>query len=379
MENLYDERINALIKDNYQQIRWIFGRANLDFIYLPMFFNDEETREKVLYYAPYLTSNIIENVELRSSYLLGYMSHQENREKITPSLLYSPKPDNEEWIFQVQTIDIDSEDTNEIIHWVEDIIFEINEELESAKPRRYIRYDEDLDEYGAAMPDISLDASSPVEYSSTPDLSEKAKNWLKGFSRKCVEEEDYTERTSKHAPSNLNDILDEDVRETLEELEQNIERLRLLGIPLNVIVDFVAKYETISRLLITDDLRIFLPDYSDLEVEMGPLCKAVYLLFLFHPEGIVLQRLEDHHNELVNYYKQTSGTKQLTPRMIDTIKRLEYPGDNTINYTLSRIKASFKASIDEHLAKHYYIAGRPGEPYKVSLNPDLIEWEDEDE
>ena len=378
MENLYDERINALIKDNYQQIRWIFGRANLDFIYLPMFFNDEETREKVLYYAPYLTSNIIENVELRSSYLLGYMSHQENREKITPSLLYSPKPDNEEWIFQVQTIDIDSEDTNEIIHWVEDIIFEINEELESAKPRRYISY-EDLDEDGAAMPDISLDASSPVEYSSTPDLSEKAKNWLKGFSRKCVEEEDYTERTSKHAPSNLNDILDEDVRETLEELELKIERLRLLGIPLNVIVDFVAKYETISRLLITDDLRIFLPDYSDLEVEMGPLCKAVYLLFLFHPEGIVLQRLEDHHNELVNYYKQTSGTKQLTPRMIDTIKRLEYPGDNTINYTLSRIKASFKASIDEHLAKHYYISGKPGGSYKVSLNPDLIEWEDEDE
>jgi hypothetical protein len=64
--------------------------------------------------------------------------------------------------------------------------------------------------------------------------------------------------------------------------------------------------------------------------------------------------------------------------MIDTINRLEYPGDNTINYTLSRIKASFKAKIDEHLAKHYYIAGRPSEPYKVSLNPDLIEWEEEE-
>ena len=99
VENMYDERINALVKDNYQQVKWIFGRANLDFIYLPMFFNDEETKDKVLYYAPYLTAEIIEKAELRSSYLLGYMSHGENREKITPSLIYSPRRVNEEWIF----------------------------------------------------------------------------------------------------------------------------------------------------------------------------------------------------------------------------------------------------------------------------------------
>ena len=184
VENQYDERINAIIREIYEQLKWTFKRANLDFIYLPMFFNDEETKEKILYYAPYLTSDIIEKVELRSSYLLGYMSHQENREKIIPSLLYSPKKNDEEWIFQGQAIELDSEDTNEIIHWVEDVIFEINEELESAKPRRYIRYDEDIEEDGAAMSDASLDASSPVEYSSTPDLYEKAKKWL--CSKKCV-------------------------------------------------------------------------------------------------------------------------------------------------------------------------------------------------
>lgn len=27
MENLYDERVNALVRDNYQQIKWIFERA----------------------------------------------------------------------------------------------------------------------------------------------------------------------------------------------------------------------------------------------------------------------------------------------------------------------------------------------------------------
>ena len=373
VENQYDERINTIIKEKYDWLKYQFKLANLDFVYLPMFFNDEETKEKVLYYAPYLTSDIIEKAELRSSYLLGYMSHIENKDKISPSLLFAPKKEDGEWIFQGETIDLD-DNSNGIIKWFEEAISDVEEDLSYEKTPDNRRYDEDIEDFKTAIAEECPAEFGQVEYSSTPDIQNRIKQYAKSFSRKVVEEE----RATGVAPSTLDDILDEDVRDTLEELEEKIKRLRLLGIPLDVIVDFVARYETISRLRITDDLRIFLPDYGDLEVEMGPLCKAVYLLFLFHPEGIVLQRLEDHHNELVNFYKQTSGAKQMTPRMIDTINRLEYPGDNTINYTLSRIKASFKAKIDEHLAKHYYIAGRPSEPYKVSLNPDLIEWEEEE-
>ena len=60
VENQYDERVNAIIKEKYDWLRWTFKRANLDFVYLPMFFNDEEIKEKVLYYAPYLTEEIME-------------------------------------------------------------------------------------------------------------------------------------------------------------------------------------------------------------------------------------------------------------------------------------------------------------------------------
>ena len=84
VENLYNARINAIIKEIYEQLKWTFKRANLDFIYLPMFFNDEETKEKILYYAPYLTSEIIENAELRNNYLLSYMSNLGNRDEIGP-------------------------------------------------------------------------------------------------------------------------------------------------------------------------------------------------------------------------------------------------------------------------------------------------------
>ena len=110
VENQYDERINAIIKEKYDWLKYQFKRANLDFVYLPMFFNDEEIREKVLYYAPYLTSEIMEKVELRSIYLLCYMSHIENKVKIIPSFLYAPQKEEEEWVFQGQTIDLSEKD-----------------------------------------------------------------------------------------------------------------------------------------------------------------------------------------------------------------------------------------------------------------------------
>ena len=386
VENLYDEHINTLIRDSYQQIKWIFGRANLDFIYLPMFFNDEETKEKVLYYAPYLTSEIIEKAELRSSYLLGYMSHQENREKITPSLLYFPQKDNEDWIFQGQTIDIDGDEGSLIIQWFEDTAVGIEEKLSEEKSNRirlHVRFDEDEDDGVLYRCDEDWENEEPqVEYSSTPGLWDKLGRGLKKFGRACLEEEEDTKTTREPAPSSLDEILDEDVRETLEELEKKIERLRLLGIPLDIIVAFVARYETISRLRITDDLRLFLPDYNNIEVKMPALYKAVYLLFIYHrKEGIVLQQLEKYHSELVMFYRKTKNTEQLTPRQLESINKLEssWDDDGSIYVVLSRIKKLFKNAIDEHLAKHYYIEGRPGQPYNITLSQDLIIWEDEDE
>lgn len=379
VENLYDERINSLIKDNYHHVKWIFERANLDFVYLPMFFNDEETKEKVLYYAPYLTTEIIEKAELRSNYLLGYMSHIENREKVTPSLIYSPKSDNEEWVFQGQTIDIDG-NGGLSIQWFENVVAEIEEEIseeESNDIRLHIPVSDEekvSDEDGAKQ---------QVEYSSTPSIWDKMRRKAAKFG-KCIVEEDEGSIGTPHesAQSKLDDILDEDVRETLEELEKKIERLRLLGIPLDAIVDFVSKYETISRLRITDDLRIFLPDYNNIEVKISALYKALYLLFIYHrKEGIVLQQLEKYHSELVLFYRKTKKNDQLTQRQLDSINRLEssWDGDGSIHVGLTRIRTAFKAVIDEHLAKHYYIDGKPGEPYNIALSNDLIIWGDEDE
>ena len=343
VENQYDEYINAIIKSHYEQLKWTFAMAHLEFVYLPMFFNDEETKEKVLYYAPYLTTDILEKAELRSSYLLGYMSHVKNREKIAPSFLYAPKKEGDEWVYLGLPINLPATNDRDSFQWLERAVLGIADQL-FAVSRYQRRYDMDI-EACTPLPDDDF----------------------------CFEE------SAEPTLPRLDEIGEEDVRDTLEELERNIEKLRLWGIPLSALVEFVAKHETVSRLLITDDYSIFLPDYNNLEVKMGPFYKAVYCLFINHPEGIVLQLLEDHHRELVNYYLQTTRKTELTPRMADTIRRLEHPVDSSIHYTLSRINFYFRETIDEHLAKHYYIVGKPGEPYKVALDRNLIVFDDDED
>jgi hypothetical protein len=349
-----------------------------------MFFNDEETKEKILYYAPYLTSEIIENAELRNNYLLSYMSNLGNRDKIGPSLIYAPQKEDDEWIFQGQSIDLDEKNKNSFLRIIEDLIADIEEDIESSRQRLHVILDdEDSDDGILYRSDEDWDESEPkAEYSSTPDLGTKLGRWLKKFGHACIEEEeDYPSASNEPSMPSLDEINEEDVRDTIEELERNIERLRLLGIPLTVIVEFVAKYETISRLYITDDLRILLPDY-DKEVKMPALYKALYILFVMNrKKGIVLQRLEDYHSDLVYLYKKTLGRESLTPRQLQSINKLEssYNNDGSVYVTLTRIKTAFKSVIDDHLAKYYYIAGNPGEPYNISLSEDLIVWEDEDE
>ena len=110
---------------------------------------------------------------------------------------------------------------------------------------------------------------------------------------------------------------------------------------------------------------------------MSAQYKAVYFLFLNHPEGIILQRLEDYHRELVNYYCQTSNKKELTPRMVESIKLMEVYDSHTLNPILSKIKSAFFSEFDEHLAKYYIITGKAGGLYKIELDNRLIEWEDE--
>ena len=170
------------------------------------------------------------------------------------------------------------------------------------------------------------------------------------------------------------EIPDEETRDLLKELEWRISDLKQRGVSAYVLERLINKPEKLSSLVITADYRILLPDYNNMEIQMTPLVKAVYLLFLRHPEGIVFKHLMDYRDELKEIYKKIKGDRWIISQR-RSIEDVTDPMKNSINEKCARVREAFVTRFDERLAKHYIITGERGKPKRITLPQELIEWE----
>ena len=130
--------------------------------------------------------------------------------------------------------------------------------------------------------------------------------------------------------------------------------LHAVGVPLLEELRIEAAKGKLSRLLITKDYRFILEDYHQ-EVELQPVHKAVYLLFLAHPEGIEFKRLADYREELTRYYMATAKMMD-KEKNNEGVDHLVNPLDNAIHEKCSRIKKVFLDMMDEYTASYYIIS-----------------------
>lgn len=173
-----------------------------------------------------------------------------------------------------------------------------------------------------------------------------------------------------------NNDFDTESKQMLEEIAALVEKLELKGLTRFCISQYIDSHnDIISSLVITKDYKIMLPEYN-IEITMTPLHKTLYLLFLKHPEGIILKHLPDYRDELKQLYKNIMGKHILMPRHIKSIDNLTNSSlNNSINEKCSRIREAFVRKFDDRLASNYYITGKRGELKGVKLSPDLIVWE----
>ena len=130
--------------------------------------------------------------------------------------------------------------------------------------------------------------------------------------------------------------------------------LKAIGVPLLEELRIEAAKGKLSKLVITEDYRFVLADYNQ-EVELQPVHKAVYLLFLAHPEGIEFKKLSEYREELTGYYMATAKMMD-TEKIIEGVDHLVNPLDNAINEKCSRIKKAFLELMDEYRASYYIIS-----------------------
>ena len=154
----------------------------------------------------------------------------------------------------------------------------------------------------------------------------------------------------------------EELAEQLRDLARQLQRegrtdllLKAIGVPMLEELRLEAAKGQLSRLVITKDYRFVLADYDNREVELQPVHKAVYLLFLAHPEGIEFKRLAEYREELTRYYMATAKLMD-KEKIAEGVDHLVNPLDNAINEKCSRIKKTFLELMDEYRASYYFIS-----------------------
>ena len=159
----------------------------------------------------------------------------------------------------------------------------------------------------------------------------------------------------------------------MEEVKERVQQLKNYGISESEILSHLHGDQSLIPLIVSRNYRIFLGDDRK-EVQLEPLVKSLYLLFLHHPEGIIFKDLPDYRQELAAIYNKVRPWG-LTDRALRSIEDVTNPMLNSINEKCARIKKVFVAMLDSSIADQYYIKGSRGEAKKIALPRDLVAWE----
>ena len=159
----------------------------------------------------------------------------------------------------------------------------------------------------------------------------------------------------------------EDVDFIGDEIRERVEALKQKGLTPLAISQMIGPLESDPYGLIIDkDYHIWLDNPEHTEVKLSPIHKAVYLLFLKHPEGISFKEIDQYQTELEHYYMNISRRNNLDDVQA-TIERLISPFNNSLNEKCARIKGVFAGLVPEDMVKWYSIEGERGEKKKINL------------
>ena len=136
--------------------------------------------------------------------------------------------------------------------------------------------------------------------------------------------------------------------------------------------------EEMSRIIIDKNGRIFLPDYSPMEVKMPYLPKTVFLFFLIHKEGVEFKSMYNYMHELYEIYQIVALEKNTEASKIRrSLENLVEPVNNRIYEICSIIRRSLSMVVPEVLMEIYCITGKRGEKHQIGIDRLLIKVENE--
>lgn len=121
--------------------------------------------------------------------------------------------------------------------------------------------------------------------------------------------------------------------------------------------------------------KIVLPEMGMLQIGLSPTERAVYLLFLNHPEGIRLAEMGEYKGELRGILNKLSpsDSRETIEGQLENL--CEY-NSNSLSEKMSRIKRKFDEKLGAAMSEHYYIKGPNGGLKKIDLDRNYLQYED---
>ena len=398
IENGYDSDVNDFIRSRYFDLKSMFAHIGMDFYYLPYLLREHDIEAKVRYYAPYLSPKLLVT-KVQSNAFVQFISDTDTKNNLKPSFIFEGSQEGycgDTKFLQIQLSDFDftKPDALEgLIRFIAERRETYYLEMMRNEARHYesavcyeMRQMDESDSCEMSMPSPSAAPSFDIEEERSSRRKPKASKSNAGILGRILrrfgldEDKNLEASDDYQAPEKTEEELAEEqslieTAKVLRELRMTVQKLRLEGVSLMAIHEFIDKQEPLSRMVITPDYRIFLPDYNDMEIEMGALPKAIYFLYLRYPEGIIYKHMQDYYNELLNIYRQLRPNTD-EARLNLTITKVVNPLGNALNENIARIRKAFVEKFDEHLANNYIITGERGSQYSIPLDRDLIIWEE---
>lgn len=117
---------------------------------------------------------------------------------------------------------------------------------------------------------------------------------------------------------------------------------------------------------------IVLPMYPLIQIKLDPLPKALYILLLNHPDGIMPNNIQEYEGELRNIYTAVSGRKKQSAvdRMM---KSTINPAENLLYKNLAIIRESFLYKLRFDIARHYIPVQNRSKAYSIPVSRRLVE------
>ena len=326
VENEYNERLNKFFIE-HKDLRLYHMYK---FVYLPTL-NEELGKNEILHYL-YPDARPEANIQLSltSSYPMPYLVYPEDREKIKQGMFFfrDGRDNHGAEYIEGDYHPLQEGSDEEIIAQLDAIVKKVHSK------------------HGHAA--VYCKGERPKSEEGSNDYADELFSW---------------------------ELYDDDVAILIDEVRERFKKLKEKGLTEKILLSVFKEKPKLSRLVVTKDMRIVLPDYQNIEIEMEPINKAVFLLFLRHPEGIIFKHLPDYRKELAEIYQMIKPLG-LNERAIHSIEDVTNPCLNSINEKCARIRGAFVSKFDEDLAKEYYISGWRGEAKKISLPRDLVSWEE---